>query len=137
MRYKRYTGNRAQFEQAIKNFKPIPGVPRAYINRSATEFIILDTINIFVPDDPKATLNKIMFGGECGTASIYCAWTVHYINPHSGKNDGMKMIRIHRKQYGLSYIMARTYIDNPHHLKRVYHKDGNHNNYHADNLEWR
>lgn len=120
MRYKRYTGNILEFNQAIKNFKPIPGVERAYINKSATEFITLDKI-IMRPHE----------------INLFYDWTVHNIDPHSGKNNSMKMIRIHGKQYGLSYIMAKTFVENPHALKRVIHKDGNHNNYHAENLEWR
>ncbi|MEE1357330.1 MAG: hypothetical protein UHG68_07210 [Clostridia bacterium] len=143
MRYKRYTGNLTDFCQAIKNFKRIPGIERAYINRSATEFITLDRIIIISSENPKSAINKVygmaafpIIENNTKTPLLY-EWTVHYINPHSGKNDSMKMVRIHGKQYGLSYIMAKTFVDNPHSLKRVIHKDGNHNNYHAENLEWR
>lgn len=123
MRYKKYIGTTAEYNNTIKNYKAVPGISGVHINISATEFITQDKIYL-IPINGKYSECKI-------------EWTVHYINPHSGKNKGMKMIRIRGKQYGLSYIMASTYIENPYCLKRVIHKDGNHNNYHANNLAWR
>ena len=142
MRYKKYSGMKSDFEKAIKGFKAIPNIPGAYINASATEFITLSLKIVLTGEDAKSALNSIYGQSITGAdepadVTIWYEWTTHYINLHSGKNKGMKMIRIRGKQYGLSYIMASTFIENPYCLKRVIHKDGNHNNYHANNLAWR
>lgn len=112
----RHLGNEYQMKQAIKNYHPIPSITGAFLNKEGTQFVTIDNFD----------MGKMVY-----------KWTIHPISITGSYSHGFKLITIFGKKYYLHRLMAETFVKNPKNLKVVYHKDGDHRNNHASNLDWR
>lgn len=112
----RSLGNEYQMKTAVKNYTPIPTITGAFINREGDKFITIDHFDL--------------------GRNLY-KWTVHPISITGSYSHGYKLITIFGRKYYLHRLMAETFVPNPKNLKIAHHKDGNHRNNSADNLEWR
>lgn len=59
-----------------------------------------------------------------------------HITYGSTDTHGYKHIKFNKKTYSVHRLVAETFIENPHHLPCVNHKDENKSNNNVENLEW-